>query len=203
MVPLVWGGGGAGGCGGAPPPPLVWNHSKDALPPPTHTSGEHRGTTNSGASGAWTSPGASLHPGTIFFLPSPPPLFVVNGTRGWYSPDLCTPPPLSLCNSYAKVRQSRRRPSSTREDCTVSWCKKGEYTAQISPKSELCGFKWANTHNRCVHDPMQLANVSPNPCLVWPHYISYRIKLGTQLIRTLRPLWLGQGRSLYKGGGVC
>ena len=33
----------------------------------------------------------------------------------------------------------------------VSWCKKGEYNAQISPKSELCGFKWANTHNKCVH----------------------------------------------------
>ena len=25
---------------------------------------------------------------------------------------------------------------------------------QISPKSELCGWKWANTHNKCVHDPM-------------------------------------------------
>ena len=33
-----------------------------------------------------------------------------------------------------------------------SWCKKGEYNAQLSPKSELCGFKWANTHNKCVHD---------------------------------------------------
>ena len=29
----------------------------------------------------------------------------------------------------------------------------------------------------------------------------YRIKLGTKLIRSLHPLWLGQGRSLYKGGG--
>jgi hypothetical protein len=27
----------------------------------------------------------------------------------------------------------------------------------------------------------------------------YRIKLGTKLVRSLRPLWLGQGRSLYKG----
>ena len=26
----------------------------------------------------------------------------------------------------------------------MSWCKKGEYNAQISPKSEQCGFKWAN-----------------------------------------------------------
>ena len=29
----------------------------------------------------------------------------------------------------------------------------------------------------------------------------YRIKLGTKLIRSLRLLWLGQGRSYYKGGG--
>ena len=34
----------------------------------------------------------------------------------------------------------------------VSWCKKVEENAQISPKSELCGFKWANKHNKCVHD---------------------------------------------------
>ena len=34
----------------------------------------------------------------------------------------------------------------------MSWCKKGAYNAQTSPKSELCGFKWANTHNKCVHD---------------------------------------------------
>ena len=36
----------------------------------------------------------------------------------------------------------------------VSWCHKGEYNAQIYPESELCGFKWANTHNKCVHDSM-------------------------------------------------
>ena len=36
----------------------------------------------------------------------------------------------------------------------VSWCKKGEYNAQTSPKTELHGFNWANTHNKCVHDPM-------------------------------------------------
>ena len=29
----------------------------------------------------------------------------------------------------------------------VSWCKKGESYTQISPKSELCKFKWANTHS--------------------------------------------------------
>ena len=27
----------------------------------------------------------------------------------------------------------------------VNWCKKGEYNAQISLKSELCGFKWRLT----------------------------------------------------------
>ena len=34
---------------------------------------------------------------------------------------------------------------------------------------------------------------------MWPHL--YRIKLGAKLIRSLRPLQLGQGRSYYKGGG--
>ena len=34
------------------------------------------------------------------------------------------------------------------------WCKKGEYNAETSQKSELCGFQWANTHKTCVHDPV-------------------------------------------------
>ena len=43
---------------------------------------------------------------------------------------------------------------SKREDCMVSWCKKRGYSAEIIPKSELRGFNWANTHNKCVHDSM-------------------------------------------------
>ena len=70
----------------------------------------------------------------------------------------------------------------------MGWCNKGGYGAHISPKSEMCGFKWANTHNKCVHESMQLANLSPNPCLMWLHYIWYRIKLGPKLIRSLRLL---------------
>ena len=63
----------------------------------------------------------------------------------------------------------------------VSWCKKGAYNAQTSPKSELCGFKWANTHNKCVHDSMRLTNLSPNPCLMWLHYVWYQIKIRSQI----------------------
>ena len=40
---------------------------------------------------------------------------------------------------------------------------------------------------------------------MWPYYISYVIKSRTQLLRSLRLLWLGQGRGLYKvqgGGGI-
>ena len=70
----------------------------------------------------------------------------------------------------------------------VSWCKKGGYSTQISPKSDLSGFKWANTHNKCVHDPMWLANLSPNPCVMRLHYICTELKLGTKLIRSLRLL---------------
>ena len=55
-------------------------------------------------------------------------------------------------------------------------------------KSELCGFKWANNHNKCVHDSMYLVDLSPKPCLMRLHYTWYRIELGTELIRSLRPL---------------
>ena len=43
----------------------------------------------------------------------------------------------------------------------VRWWKQGKYNAQIYPRSELCEFKWANIHNKCVHDSMWLANSSP------------------------------------------
>ena len=36
--------------------------------------------------------------------------------------------------------------------CVVSWCKTREYNAQVPQKSDLCGFKWANTHKKCVHN---------------------------------------------------
>ena len=35
---------------------------------------------------------------------------------------------------------------------------------------------------------LKLANVTTNPCLMWLHYISYIIKLCTQLLRSLRLL---------------
>ena len=70
------------------------------------------------------------------------------------------PPPLyKLRQSTKSIRllwrgQGRRHPGSEREDCMVSWCEKGEYNAKMPQKSELCGFKWANTHHNCVHDCM-------------------------------------------------
>ena len=48
---------------------------------------------------------------------------------------------------------------------------------------------------------MYLAYSSPRPCLMWLHYIRYRIKLGPKLIRSLHLRYLGQGRSYDKGGG--
>ena len=35
---------------------------------------------------------------------------------------------------------------------------------------------------------LKLANVTTNPCLMWPHYISYIIKLRTKLLRSLHLL---------------
>ena len=60
--------------------------------------------------------------------------------------------------------------------------------AQMSPKSQLCGFKWATNHNKCARDSMYMADLSQKPCLMRLHYISYQINLGTELIRSLRPL---------------
>ena len=52
----------------------------------------------------------------------------------------------------------------------------GEDDARISPKPESCGFKWADSPNKCARDPMQSADLSPKPCLMRLPYISYRIQ---------------------------
>ena len=62
--------------------------------------------------------------------------------------------PFIVASMRLPVERVTGRPGSKREACMVSWCKKGEYKAQIPPKSEPCGFKWANSHNKCVHDSM-------------------------------------------------
>ena len=84
----------------------------------------------------------------------------------------------------------------------MSWCKKGGYSAEISPKSELCWFKWAKTHKKCVQDSMLLANLSPNPCLMWLHYNWYRIKIRSQInvVPTPTVAWT-RGWLLQRGGG--
>ena len=45
----------------------------------------------------------------------------------------------------------------------------------------------ADTHERRPR-VLTLANVTTNPCLMWPHYILYVIKLRTQILWSLRPL---------------
>ena len=49
---------------------------------------------------------------------------------------------------------------------------------------------------------LKLANVMTNPCLMWPHYISYVIKLRTQLLQSLRLLGLDKCVAYTGGGGV-
>ena len=46
-------------------------------------------------------------------------------------------------------------------------------------------YSWCTSRGPHV---LKLPNVTTNPCLMWPHYISYIIKLRTQLLRPLRPL---------------
>ena len=70
----------------------------------------------------------------------------------------------------------------------VSWCKKGEYNAQTSPKSQLCGFKWQTL----------TTNVSMTLCDSQIRHQTHvlcgfttfgtELKLGTKLIRSLRLL---------------
>ena len=49
---------------------------------------------------------------------------------------------------------------------------------------------------------LKLANVTTNPCLMRPHYISYIIKVHTKLLRSLRLLdcVLGGGDGGQSGG---
>ena len=62
-----------------------------------------------------------------------------------------------------------------------------EYNAQISPESELCGFNWPNTHNKCVRDYVAGKFVTKRVSYVAALHL-YQIKLGTKLIQSLRPL---------------
>ena len=72
------------------------------------------------------------------------------------------------------LRQGRSLHATHATTGTHATTKRGEDNAQISPKSELCGFKWANNHkNKCVHDSMQLADLSPKPCLKRLHNITH------------------------------
>ena len=82
----------------------------------------------------------------------------------------------------------------------VSWCKKGEYNAQTSPKSALCEFKWSNARNKCVHDSMSLANLSPNPCLMWPVPNQNRLKVNT--VPTPAAAWTRPWLIQEGGGGA-
>ena len=67
----------------------------------------------------------------------------------------------------------------------MSWCKKGGYGAQISPKSELCGFNWAHTRSMTLcywqfrHQTHGLCGCTE---------FGTELKLGTKLIRSLRLL---------------
>ena len=70
----------------------------------------------------------------------------------------------------------------------VSWCKKGAYNAQTSPKPELCGFKWQTL----------TTNVSMTLCDSYIRHQTHvlcgcttfgtELKLGPKLIRSLRLL---------------
>jgi hypothetical protein len=52
------------------------------------------------------------------------------------------------------IRQGRSLRTTHTTTGTHATTKKGEDNAQISQIPELCGFKWANNHNKCVHDSM-------------------------------------------------
>ena len=73
---------------------------------------------------------------------------------------VCNVPPLSkLRKSTESIPSLRllwlRQGHTLRATHTTTDAhRKGEDNAQISPKSELCGFKGTNNHNKYVHDSM-------------------------------------------------
>ena len=77
----------------------------------------------------------------------------------------------------------------------ASWCKKGGYNAQISPKSELRGFKWQTptTNVSMTLCNWQMCHQTPVLC--------GRTAFEPNQIRHQRHQKLGQGHSFYRGGG--
>ena len=69
----------------------------------------------------------------------------------------------------------------------VSWCKKGEHNALISPKSELSGLS-GQTLTTNVSMTLVTGKFVTEPMSHVAALHLYRIKLGTKLIRSLRPL---------------
>ena len=95
---------------------------------------------------------------------------------------LCTPPLVKATQKYQITMILAPTVAWTGlQTPMVSWCKKGEYNAQISPKSEPCGVKWANPHNKCVHDPMVTGKFVTKPMSYVAALHLYRIKLGLKL----------------------
>ena len=74
----------------------------------------------------------------------------------------------------------------------MSWCKKGGYSAQISPKSEVTGFKWANTlTGRIITKPMSYVAAL--------HLVPHQIRSQINTVPTPAVAWTGAW--LNKGGG--
>ena len=70
----------------------------------------------------------------------------------------------------------------------VSWRKQGGYNAQGYQKSELCGFKWANTHNNVSMTLCDSQICHQTHVLCGCTTLGTELKLGTKLIRSLRSL---------------
>ena len=70
----------------------------------------------------------------------------------------------------------------------VSWCKKGEYNAQISPNFELCGFNWANTHNKYVYVAGKFAT-KPTSYVAALHLVPNQIRSRINMVPTPAVAW--------------
>ena len=76
------------------------------------------------------------------------PPFMYSNTANW-SPFSDGPFIVASTRSPMERVKITGCPGSKREDCMVSWCKKGDDNAQISPKSEPCGFKGKDSQQMC------------------------------------------------------
>ena len=75
-----------------------------------------------------------------------------------------------------------------------------ESESQLESESELAKYFKSSSSDNFI--PLGKPDRTTNPCLLWPHYMSYVIKITYTIITAPTPTVAWTRRSLYRGGGV-